>query len=268
MLSHSLKFYSKFLTLLLPILEMVGDGLTAAQMARTLISYYLRRAKQFGYVKENLRNTFKSLELTQLGKNFLAQYTNSLNTTICRLENVRFKATVYKMPRITIDWNKAQLNNWSQYGSKVDNIIIHLNNAKRPTIEFIPAAINGDDPYKLFATVLYDCTKAAEKIEKILDMEIGRLEVSSRAEWLIYDPVAKQSCKHLGQVTVDGIGKINASKPRNIGEFEFFDPRVLADYMLMPRRVFNLEQDVNRIKEDVREILRLVKQERPNLEEK
>jgi hypothetical protein len=216
MSSHSLKFYSKFLTLLLPILEMVGDGLTATQMARTLnrskplISYYLRRAKQLGYVKENLRDTFKALEITQPGKNFLAQYTNSINTTMCRLENVRFKAKVYKMPSTTIDWKKTQLNNWSQYGSKVDNIIIHLNNAKIPTIEFIPAAIDGDDPYKLFATVLYDCTKAAEKIEETLTMEIGRFELSSRAEWLIYDPVAREFCKHLGQVTVDRIGKVNA----------------------------------------------------------
>ena len=43
------------------------------------------------------------------------------------------------------------------------------------------------------------------------------------------------------QVTYDGIGKVNASPPRHIGEFEFHDPRALADYLAMPKRVHNIE---------------------------
>jgi hypothetical protein len=151
------------------------------------------------------------------------------------------------MPTISIDWKKTEMNNWTQYGSKVDNITLHLNDAKIPTIEFIPSAVDGDDPYKLFAIVLYDCTKAAEKVEQTLGMEIGRLELSSRAEWLVYDPVAKGFCKHIGQVTVEALGKVNASNPGKIGEFEFYDPRVLADYMAMPRRLVSLEQAVNKL---------------------
>ena len=33
-------------------------------------------------------------------------------------------------PRESLDWKKTQMNNWAQYGSKVDNIIIHLNMEK------------------------------------------------------------------------------------------------------------------------------------------
>ncbi|MGC2425995.1 MAG: winged helix-turn-helix domain-containing protein, partial [Nitrososphaeraceae archaeon] len=244
--------------LLLPILKMIKDGFTASDIAKeldeskSLISYYIRKAKELEYVKENRRDVFKLLELTQAGKNFLDQYSSttnrSTNNPICRLENIRFKAPVYRMPPPEcLDWKKTQMNNWAQYGSKVDNITIHLNNGKSPTIEFIPSAIDGDDPYKLRDIVSYDCIKAAEKLEETLGIEIGRLEQSSRPEYVIYDPVAKAFSKYTGQVNVKGVGKINASSPRHIGEFEFHDPTAAAEYMAMPKRLSNVEQDVKKI---------------------
>jgi hypothetical protein len=42
-------------------------------------------------------------------------------------------------------------------------------------------------------------------------------------------------------VTYEGIGKVNASPPRHIREFEFYDPRALVDYLAMPKRVQNIE---------------------------
>jgi hypothetical protein len=157
-------------------------------------------------------------------------------------------------PAESLDWKRTQMNNWAQYGSKVDNIHLHLNDGKNPTIEFIPSAVDGDDPYKLLAIVLYDCTKAAEKIEDTLGFVIGRLELSSRAEFLVYDPVAKIFSKYLGQVTIDGIGKVNASSPIRIGEFEFHDPRACADYMSMPRRLRNMEQQQLNIQDELNKI--------------
>jgi hypothetical protein len=57
------------------------------------------------------------------------------------------------MPAINADWKKVEMNNWSQYGFEVDSIRIHLNHGDTPSIEFIPSAVDGDDPYKLHATV-------------------------------------------------------------------------------------------------------------------
>jgi hypothetical protein len=95
--------------------------------------------------------------------------------------------------------------------------------------------------------VLYDCTKAAERLEETVGIEIGRLEQSSRPEYVVYDPVAKAISKHIGQVDVEDIGKVNASGPRRVGEFEFYDPRSAAEYMDMPKRLSNLEQMVEKI---------------------
>jgi DNA-binding MarR family transcriptional regulator len=255
------------LTLLVSIIKMIEQGLRASEIAKILdldkqlVSYHIRKLKQRGYVKEIVRDAFKVLEVTQAGKNFLDQYTNPTDDTyICRLENVRFKAIVHRMPTLAIDWKKTEMTNWTQYGSEIDNITVHLNTGKIPTIEFLPSPVDGHNPYILYAMALYDCHKAAEKLEGTLGMEIGRLEPSSSAEWVVYDPVAKAFSKHMGQVTVEGIGKVNASGPSRRGEFEFHDPRAAADYMAMPRRLHNVEQQLQNVQKMNEEILKLIKE--------
>ena len=54
----------------------------------------------------------------------------------------------------------------------------------------------------------------AIKLEDTLGMKIGRLELSARGEWVAYDPIAKDFSKYNGQLTVDGIGKVNAKEHR------------------------------------------------------
>jgi hypothetical protein len=260
MSANGSKFYARSLTLLLPILKMINEGYTAAQIAEALqtdrshIHYYIKKAIDFQYVEDITRDTFKARKLTQEGKNFVDQYTKPVNNKpICRLENIRFKAPIYKMPPPeSLDWNKIQMNNWAQYGSRVDDIKVQINYGKNPTIEFIPAAVDGDDPYKLRDTVSYDCFKVAEKLEETLGIAIGRLEQSSRPEFVVYDAVAKTFSKRIGQVNVEGIGKVNASGPRYRGEFEFCDPRAAAEYLKMPMRLEKMEQDVKEIRDLLR----------------
>jgi hypothetical protein len=215
---------------------------------KQLISYHINRLKKFGYVKEIMRDVYKRLEITQAGKNFLDQYTISRsnhNEPICRLENIRFKAAIYKMPPPeSLDWKKIELNNWSQYNSQIDDVKIRLNKGKSPTIEFIPSPIDGDDPYTLRDKAFYGCIKAAEKLKEILQIEIGIPEQSSSPEYVIYNPIAREFSRYLGQVRVEGRGKVNASGPRRIGEFEFSDPRAAAVFMDLPRRIVELEQKV------------------------
>jgi DNA-binding MarR family transcriptional regulator len=266
----SSKFYSKSLTLLLPLLKLINRGYTATEIAKelnkskSLLSYYIKKAEKLGYVKESMRDAFKSLELTQAGQNFLDQCEKIEPTHICRAENIRFKAEVLEMPRVPIDWNRVQMHNWVQYTSKVDNVYIKLNMGEKPTVELLPSPVDGEDPNELLITLVYDCTNVINAIHERFGIKLGRLQSSSRGEWVVYDPIAKNLCQYNGQVTVDGIGKVNASKPRNIGEFEFHDPRALVDYMAMPRRLYNVERKVSDLEAKVDEILNLLKQKRLN----
>jgi hypothetical protein len=101
--------------------------------------------------------------------------------------------------------------------------------------------------------------QVAKKLE-MLNMKIGRIEPSSRPEYVMYDPAAKAFCKHNGQITIDGTCKINASKPRRSGELEFYDASRAAEYIAMPSRISNLEQAV-------KEILSLLKNRESNSQE-
>jgi hypothetical protein len=228
---------------------MIDSGNTLSDIAKSLnihkshVSYYIRRAKDLGYVKESPRSTFKILELTQVGKNFLAIYTNSSsNASICRAENIRFKADIIKMPADLTDWYRVDMNNWTQYCCEINGVKVHINYASHPTIEFIHSPVDGDNVEDMRSQLLQDCIAVRDELEERFDMQIGRLHPSPKGEWVTYDPVAKSLSNQLGQITVDGVGKINASKPRRRGEFEWFDPTNCADYMAMPRRLANIEQ--------------------------
>ncbi len=246
---------------------MINGGYTSTEIAKvlhkskSLVSYYIQKAEKLGYVKEGMRDTFKPLGLTQAGQNFVDQCEKGHGNPICRAENIIFKAEVIEMPCVSVDWTRVEMNNWVQYQSKVDNIFVKLNMGNQPTIELNPSPVDGDSPYDLFIILVYDCINVVNALQERFAIKLGRLRLGSRGEWLVYDSIAGAFSKHLGQVIVQGLSKVNASKPRNIGEFEFHDPRALVDYMAMPRRIYNVEQDV-------KEILRLFKQERSDLEDK
>jgi hypothetical protein len=231
---------------------MVREHSSQARIAKTFgvsrshVSYYVKKALTIGYVQEICRDRIKILELTQKGTNFIDQYKKSTSIKQqlprCRAENIRFKAAVYRLPSKSLDWKKVAMNNWTQYNSIVDDVKVHLNYGKSPSMEFIPSPVDGSNPWELYGILYNDCNEAARKLEQTLDMEIGRLEIEHGAEWVVYDPVANLISQQSGQITVDRLGKINASKPLHRGEIEYFDPRFAADYITMPKRVSNIEK--------------------------
>jgi hypothetical protein len=256
---RSSKFYQKSLISFVSILEMIEEGITYVQIARELqlaeshVSYFVKKGSRLGYIDKTVNN---KPVLTQPGKIFLERY-EKLNASppVCRVENMRFKARVIKMPPIPLNWKVVHMHNWVAYTSEVDNVKIKLNMGVTPTIEFMPSPIEGDNPYHLFAVLFYACSEAAQRLSDSIGIEIGTLQSSSRAEWLVYDPIARSFCKTHGQVTYEGLAKVNASKPRQIGEFEFHDPRALNNYLLMPQRVKKIERMLTELSETVQQLL-------------
>ncbi len=49
------------------------------------------------------------------------------------------------------------------------------------------------------------CNDVARNLEQTLGMKVGRLELSSKPEWVIYSLLARTITKYTGRVTVDGI---------------------------------------------------------------
>jgi hypothetical protein len=246
------------LTLLIAILKGIKDGLTFSEIAKkqnsskSLISYHAIRLIQIGYLKEIGRDAFKILELTQPGRNFLDRYGNKSQV---RLENIRFKATILKMPHEPLNWKKIDMQHWLQFISQVDGVKVHLNEGKIPTIEFIPSPVDGNDPCKLRDAALISCINAARKLENTIGIKLGELESSSSPEYVVYSPLAKEFARHIGQVRVNGIGKLNASKPLRKGEFEFIDPRDAAVFMSLPQEVRELKDRLDQLEAIIKEAL-------------
>lgn len=252
MVKDSSKFYPKSLPLVAYILEMVNEGLTSACIARVLgmdkphVSYYISGAEEQGLICHVFRSASKSYKLTEAGKKFLDQYQkylsgNTLSVSICRAENIRFIADVLSKPSNLVDWNHVQMKNWNLYTSKIDKVKVKLNLGKRPTIEFLPSPVDGDGALEILVVLVQECQKATFRLEERTGLVVGPLRLEPRGEWVVYSPTARWFSSTYGQVSVHGIGKVNASKPRGIGEFEFQDPRDLVDHMLVPRRVERIE---------------------------
>ena len=214
----STKFYSKSLVLFSAVLRLINEGLIQGHIAKDLdiksshVAYYIKKAKNMGYVRSSLKDAVVILELTQAGKYFLDQCNKGRipSPNSVRAENIRFKPEILRMPTIPVDWKKIQMRNWVQYSSQIDSVKVQLNMG-----------------------TLYDR----------IGIKVGRLQVGSRGEWLVYDPIAGAFCNY------DGLAKVNASKPRRVGEFEFHDPRALADYLAMPRRIDKMERMLEKLLE-------------------
>ncbi|MPZ08368.1 MAG: hypothetical protein GEU26_18465 [Nitrososphaeraceae archaeon] len=107
--------------------------------------------------------------------------------------------------------------------------------------------MDGEDPYKLRDIALASCISAAQQLESTIEMKIGELECSSNPEYVIYSPLAKELTTHIGQVRINDIGKLDASKPLRKGEFEYIDPRDAAMSMALPREVLELKNRVDQL---------------------
>ena len=121
--------------------------------------------------------------------------------------------------------------------------------------------MDGEDPDTIHDILLQDCMLVAQEIEDRLGMKIEMLQLSANGEWVVYDPFAKAFSKMFGQIKINGIGKVNASKPKRKGEFEFFDLRDCVDYIILPRKMANMEQYIHNLQTEIHNI-------RSKLEEK
>ena len=239
----------------MPILKMISDGCRAVDIAKTLdqskslISYYIQKAEKHGYIKENPRDVFKPLELTLAGKSLLGRYEKSNPSSLpaFRLEKMILKADVIEVPSIPVDWKKIEMHNWKQYQSRVDNVSVKLNMGNNPTLELIPSSVEGDNFYDLIFTQVYDCINVIPSLQQRFGIRLGRPYVRSRPDWVFHDLVAREYCRHNGQIKYEGLAMVNASKPSCYGEFEFPDPRSLLDYIIMPKRVVIIESHLERI---------------------
>ena len=103
------------------------------------------------------------------------------------------------MPTIPVDWKRIEMHHWTQYTSSVDSVHVRLNQGAVPTIVLLPSPVEGDDPFQLYTVIVFACINVIMELHDKLGLRVDSLELGSRREWLVYDPVAKSFCKNNGQ---------------------------------------------------------------------
>ena len=118
------------------------------------------------------------------------------------------------MPAVPVDWKKVEMTHWTQYNSEIDRVRVRINMGKNPTIEFLPSPVEGGDPYEIFVILVFEVVNVILKLNDTMGIRLGPLQLGSRGEWLVFDPMARLFCKTNGQVTYEGVAKVNASRPQ------------------------------------------------------
>ncbi len=251
------KFYSKSLASLVPVLSLIGEGMYQEQIALKLdldpqrVHYYVRRAIEMGWVRESARSTVRILELTQEGKKVLDQWERGhypmAPTNRYLLENLQLAAEIIEGPTKPVNWKRVQMTNWVQYRGKVDKISVTINEGKTKKVVFTLTNLPGDRLLDMLLSAIHEYHKAAFRMFELFGIRLGHPEQASRPEYVAYDPLARQVCKDIGQVTIPGVAKINASRPLSRGEMEYHDLEDLASYALMPRRLQHVKRRLDEL---------------------
>ena len=214
---------------------MIKNVKTTPEICNTLgiskqrLSYYTSKLTMMGYIELVARDVFNIWKVTEAGQRFLDKYQHNNkynNKPLCRAEHIRFKAAVISLPEpIPTNWNKAPMNNWTEYWFELNNVKIKLNCGQSPSVEFIMPPVDDyeGNPEKIYCLLQTNCQEVVQQIQNIYNMRIGPIELSSNGEWVVYDPIAKAVSKQFN-VSIPGVAKINASKPVKRGEFEFPTP--------------------------------------------
>jgi DNA-binding MarR family transcriptional regulator len=213
-------------------------------MSKQTLNYHLNKLKDSGYITNYSRGIY---DITDSGKKILATYENNENKRYIQLENMRYKAEIYKgfekiMERIR-NPKKTKLNSGViQYDGKIGDISVRVFHSHMgASIEFCCPKWLGENMYE----IMYDAKKQMDGIVgsfcTIEGVQIGVLQQSMKPEWAIPNPIAETLLKSTdsSQIRTPN-GVINRSAGRN-ADWE-------TDDIVKAIEVLNIPNDIKEIK--------------------
>jgi len=253
----SQKFLPKSFTLLLRILECVKLGFYPSQIAKILnkrkqnVHYYIKKLRKMGLLRLKVRSSCAIYELTKEGEVFLSESKKILNGgEVSAYKGVRLHAFSLKFPivegpRVSVDWNRVPLCNWSRFvgcecGVTVEKTTRHVIVHAREVF--------ASDPYEATLCAVLECLRVARVLEEKFGMKLGVPKLLRKPHYAVYDPVAAVVAS--GCELSDDVGKIDASE--GYGEIDWYSPETAKDYLLMPARVKALESLFAEFKREVK----------------
>ena len=213
-------------------------------MSKQTLNYHLKNLKDSGYITNYSRGIY---DITDSGKKILATYENNENKRYIQLENMRYKAEIYKgyekiMERIR-NPKRTKLNSGViQYDGKIGDISVRVFNSHRgASIEFCCPKWLGENMYEIMYEARIDIERIVGSFCTIDGVQIGVLEQSMKPEWAIPSPIAEMILKTTdsSQIRI-GNSVINRSAGRN-ADWE-------TDDIVQAIKVMNMPNDLEEIK--------------------
>jgi len=216
--------------------------------SRSHTFYYVKRLRDLGYVRREVKDAATFYTLTQAGSNYLTESEARGLTRLVRLHNFCAKYPLLSEARVPVDWGRVQrMRNWE----KVVGSVLGLTVEKTTSHVLIYAdVIEGGNPWELIYLGWRETDRLAAYIESSWKVKLGRPTLKDpKLHFAIYDPVAARVVKDY-RVTLEGVAEVDRSPPTP-GEVDFFSPEATEDYLLMPARLRSVEQRASRIEVNV-----------------
>jgi len=209
--------------------------------------YWLKNLKKEGFI-ERPHHGFN--ELTESGKKYLRGLENQNNKTLVRLENMRYKAPIFRGVTILIKSlqnHKTQnlKNNVTVHHGNLNGFTARIFDSKNPCIEITSKQKLGTNIYEITYEAKTDIQKMLLDVDDGRDVSLGSLEPSMKPEWAIPSPMASAilNVTQSSQIRTPN-GTFNRSKGRN-ADWEVTDLGAALKIIEMPNTIERIENKVN-----------------------
>jgi hypothetical protein len=242
-------------------LKMLEAGNYPAKVARFLgmskqhVNYYIGKMRKAGLIKRTGPKWPVFYEVTAEGKNFLTGCNVLAPGFLFRLHRCGFKYPILRDSKVLLDWRcvPKACGHWTaligdEGGVKVEKTTRHV-------IVWCES-ISGWDPDELLLRAKGMADRVAASLCVKYGFRLGEGRLVPKKHIGVYDPAAELLSQRF-EVS-DDVGKIDRSE--GLGEIDWFSAKAAKDYLLMPSRVENLEQQVAGLQRQIQELVQVLKE--------
>lgn len=246
--------------LLLDILSRIEKNQSTLEIRKSYgwkkqrLTPYIRYLKDRNIICLKVRTNTAFYGLTEKGKVFWKDNHKYLSSSIT-LHSVQFKADIKNIGTLTPEKSWYANNLFSRMRRETNCTIKWYES----TITFDVSHLFGDNSYKLIEEARNIVNNLVNKLEFEFGVKIGELKLTKKPHFAVRSPIANEFAKNITFESEDGM--INASPPDNLGDFEFHTPEDAQSYIESPRKIRELETQINSLAPILKEIVDVTKME-------
>ncbi|MCW4002453.1 MAG: helix-turn-helix domain-containing protein [Candidatus Bathyarchaeota archaeon] len=239
---------------IVPILQLLAAGRYSAEIARMLkmskphVAYYTNILEKVGFIHRERRSSSVCYIVTDEGKNFLDRAEGVLvGSKIWRLHNAKYRYGLLQDGVWPSEWRKVELINWTALlGLEGGVNVQHTPSSVIINVD----ALYGENPSMLQDTAKTIADRTAKALMQKYHCLLQEGQLCRKPHFAIDDPVAEFVSRYFEISTPEA--KIDRSK--GLGEIDYFGTKNAVDYLRMPEQVNAIEEKVESLNLELKEM--------------